>query len=108
MSALVMYVSLSACMMSGSLDVSMWLQGVRRYVNTLSIKTIRGGMAVIVLCVLGVKSIISYTVYYWVMCSVLYSAFCLEFTDFLEELTKNRACTLAVISHVTTEKTFVN
>ena len=42
----------------------------------------------------------------WVMCLVL--AFCLEFTDLLEELTKNRVHTLAVISHVTTEKTFVN
>ena len=29
---------------------------------------------------------------------------CLEFTDLLEELTENRIHTVAVISHVTTEK----
>ena len=58
----------------------------------------------IVLCILGVKSyhIILHSL--WVMCI----AFCLEFTDLLEELTKNRVRTIAVISHVTTEKTFVN
>ena len=38
----------------------------------------------------------------WVMCLV--SAFCLEFTDLLEELRKNRVGTLAIISYVTTER----
>ena len=40
---------------------------------------------------------------------VMCLAFCLEFTDFMEELTENRIRTLPVISHVATKKkTFVN
>ena len=110
LSAWVMCVSLSVCMMSGSLDVSVWLLGVRLYVNTPSIKTIRGGggMAVIVLCFSCEIYHIIHCVLHslWVMCLVF--GFLSGVYRFAGRTDENRVHTLAVISHVTTEKTFVN
>ena len=68
--------------------MSVWLQGVRRYVNTLSIKAIRGGTAVIVLCILGVKSIISYTVYYILLHNELIGSLSFSVKEILSQTLK--------------------
>ena len=83
--------------------MSVWLQGVRRYVNTLSIKKLGVGEAVIVLHVLGVKSYHIILCSLWVMCLV--SSFLSGVYRFARRT--DRVRTLAVI-HVKTKKAFVN